>query len=206
MIIEQTTPPDEADVLNLVSVADVKAQENIVHSAHDARITQNIKSAYAFLDGKDGWLNRSILTQEWKLWLPSFSNRTELRLGPVQSVDAFEYIDTDGDPQTVDVDTYEVITESYVPYVCKISGQSWPTTISREKAVSITYTAGFGDADTIPFPQVQKLKQAILFLAVHLYRHPSPTYAEPRNINVNRNVNFTLDHLIGFLRMPPDYS
>lgn len=206
MDIIQNTAPDEADVLNLVSVADLKANERISHSQHDSTLLPDaIKSAYAFLDGRYGWLNRSILTQKWSIWLPRFQNEIELKFGPVSAVDSITYFDEDGVEQTLSTSLYEVITGEITGHVIKAANTVWPTLDERRRAVKITYTAGFGDADTIPFPINHSIKKAITLLASHFYRNPSATYAEPRTIVVNRVIEYGLKEFVGFLRVPPDH-
>lgn len=207
MDIVLSTPPDEADVLNLVSVADLKVNERISHTQHDATLLpDSIKAAYAFLDGRYGWLNRSILTQSWTMWFPRFQQVTELKYGPVQSVTAVKYFDADGVEQTLSATAYEVTTGDVTGHVYKKSDTIWPVIDTRQRAVSVEYVAGFGDAADIPFPVKQNLKKAILLMASHYYRNPSATYAEPRTLAVNRKIEYGLESLIGFLRVPPDYS
>lgn len=207
MDIVLSTPPDEADVLNLVSVADLKVNERISHTQHDATLLpDSIKAAYAFLDGRYGWLNRSILTQSWTMWFPRFQQVTELKYGPVQSVTSVKYFDADGVEQTLSATAYEVTTGDVTGHVYKKSDTIWPVIDTRQRAVSVEYVAGFGDAADIPFPVKQNLKKAILLMASHYYRNPSATYAEPRTLAVNRKIEYGLESLIGFLRVPPDYS
>lgn len=207
MDLELTTPPVEADVLDLVTVASLKVNERMTHTQHDNDLLPDcIKQAYAMLDGQYGWLNRSILTQTWTLYLDSFCDIVELPKGPVQSVTSIKYYDADGVLQTLAATQYELQKGKFVPTVTKAYGVTWPTLDTRKRAVEIKYVAGFGDPDTIPFPIKAKLQKAIIFLASHYYRNPSATYAEPRVVVVNRRVEMALDHLVGFLRIPPDYS
>lgn len=206
MDIVLNTAPDEDDVLSLLSVADFKANERLTHTAHDATvIPEVIKNAYAFLDGQYGWLNRSILTQKWDLWLPSFFNSVELPYGPVSAVDSIKYYDTNDVLQTLAATNYEVITDNTVSSVVKAYNVTWPTLDERKRAVQITYTAGWGTSDTIPFPVKSAIRRAMLLLASHFYRNPSATYGEPRAVVVNRKVEYGLESLIGFLRRPPDH-
>lgn len=200
------TAPDEADILNLVPLADLKANERIFHAMQDALLTRCIKSAYAFLDGRDAWLNRAILTQAYKLYLPKFCDTINLPLPPLISVDAVKYVDTDGVEQTLATSVYEVSTDDGMGKISRVSGEQWPATKVMNRAVTIEFTAGFGDAADIAFPAKERLRQAIIFLASHFYRNPAPTFAEPRTVAVDREVKYGLEHLIGFMRVPPDHS
>lgn len=207
MDIELVTPPDEAKVLELVTVAQVKANERVTHTAHDLTLfPDSIKQAYAFLDGRGAWLNRSILTQTWRLWLPRLCNEIELPLGPVQSVTSVQYFDRAAAQQTLAADQYEVQPGEFVATLSKAVGATYPSTHGRKRAVSITYEAGFGDPDSIQFPLKARLQKAIILLASHFYRNPAATYAEPRTIAVNRTVQFGLEDAIGMLKVPNDHS
>lgn len=207
MDLELVTPPDEVDVLALVTVAQLKVNERITHTAHDGTLLPDcIKQAYAFLDGRGAWLNRSILTQTWRLWLPRLCNEIELPLGPVQSVTSIQYYDRDAVLQTLAADQYEVQKDEFVAKVSKGYEITYPSTHGRKRAVSITYVAGFGAAAAIQFPVKARLQKAIILLASHFYRNPAATYAEPRTIAVNRTVQYGLEQLVGFLRVPPDHS
>lgn len=45
--------------------------------------------------------------------------------------------------------------------------QVWPGSYHREDAVSVTYVAGYGNADAVPAP----IKAAILLIVGHLYEN-----------------------------------
>lgn len=207
MDIEQITPPSESDVLSICSVNDFKANERLTHTVHDADLIPDvIKQAYAALDGRHGWLNRSILPQGWRLWLPGFQSVTELPYGPVSAIDSVKYYDAAGTLQTLSASAYEVGTGAMVPVLTRASDASWPSVDQRARAVQINYTAGFGAPDVMDFRVKQSLKRAILLLASHYYRNPAATYGEPRAVLVNREVSFGLKHLVGFLRIPSEHK
>lgn len=205
MDIEAITAPTDSEVLALLSVAEFKRNERIFDAHTDDLIEACIKGAYAFLDGQYGWLNRSILTREWKLWLPCLPTSIELPLGPILSVESIKYFDTDGVLQTLDASTYEVLTGEFIGRICMLPYETLPAGISkRNRAVSISYTAGFGDAETIDFSIKHALKQSMTLLASHFYRNPSATFADPRQSKVSRQIQYGIDEFVGFLRIPSD--
>jgi len=201
MDIELTSPPDEDSVLELLTLTELKLNEHISFTEDDDRLEECIKGAYAYLDGRYGWLNRSLLPQTWTIHYPSLVDGMELPYGPVTSVDSITYFDSTNTQQTLASTEYDVDIGSIVPKVCKAYGVTWPQTYSRNRAVSITYTAGFGNIDTMDFPVRTAIKRTMMLLASHFYRNPSWTYAEPRLVAVNR-VTHGVEHLIGFLRIP----
>lgn len=208
MDIELKTPPVENDILTLLSVAQMKENERISHSVHDDMISDHIKMAYAVLDGREGWLNRSILTQTWILYLDGWWRREiELPFGPLQSVTAVKYFDEDDVEQTLASDQYEVRKNKFVPSISKAYGVTWPTLGTVARRVSIEYVAGWGDnAAAIPISTRFKIRRALTLLASHIYRNPAATYAEPRTVAVNRTIQYGLDQTVGQLRIPPDHD
>ena len=46
--------------------------------------------------------------------------------------------------QTVDPQSYQLLTDVLGPVVCPVPGASWPATATRPDAVAIEYSAGFG--------------------------------------------------------------
>lgn len=206
MDIVLTTPPTEDDVLSLLPLAKLKQNERITHAYDDDLLTDCIKRAYTALDGRFGWLNRSILTQTYTLYLSNFSRVMELPYGPVQSVTSIKYYDGDEVLQTLAASNYEVQTGEFVCKITKDYEATWPTLDERQRAIEILYVAGFGDPDTMDWPIKTAIQDAMILLASHRYRNPAATYAEPRTIAVNRTVQYGLEQKIGHLRVPPDYS
>jgi len=78
---------------------------------------------------------------------------------PLQSVTSVTYIDTDGQPQTLNPDQYQVDTPT--GYLMPAYQMTWPGVRESFGAVKIEYVAGFGDADdAVP----QAIKEAIMFI------------------------------------------
>lgn len=133
----------------------------------DDLIEALITAARQHLDGKDGWLNRALITQTWELVMDTFpSAEIRIPLPPLQSVSAIYYDDENGDQQTVSSADYRVDTVSEPGWIVPVSGFSWPTTLDAINAVRVRFVAGYGvNASDVPFP----IKAAIKIMLGHLY-------------------------------------
>lgn len=216
MNLEALSHPTDAEILALVSVAEIKENLRILHSREDDRIRRAILDAYSFLSGRSGWFNRTILTQTWRLWLPGFQNlhwsigdtgvlvetwsgtdRIELPLPPLQSVDSVRYYDEDGDLNTlyepaasapVTTSVFRVNTTALFGTLYLANLQVWPNTLSKsDQAVEVIYTAGYGTAAEIK-AQERGICRTLAVLAADYYQNPTDTFVEPRAIQVNRKV------------------
>lgn len=168
MDLVRTAEP-EADVLEL---ADVKMHLRVDEdddAAQDDLIEALIAAATDYLDGYSGVLGRCLISQTWKLrfdyCFPSW--RIPLPLAPLISVDAIEYVDAEGVTQTLSPSVYQVI-DGPAAAVQPAYGQAWPAPRSQARAVTITFTAGYGaTADKVPAP----LRAAMKLLVAHLFEH-----------------------------------
>ena len=112
-------------------------------------------------------LNRRLLTETKTQYFDAFANEMELKKPPLQSVTGISYVDTDGDDQDLDEDTYDVDI-NVEPRVIRLAyDQSWPDIRNTPNAVTVTYVAGYGDATDVP----DSIKQMILMLVAHWYEN-----------------------------------
>lgn len=112
----------------------------------DALVSSLIKAARQHIDGKDGWLNRALITQTWELVMDKFpSNEIRIPLPPLQSVTSIKYDDVDGVEQTIDSSDYIVDSDSEPGWIVPVSDTPWPSTMDTIKAVRIRFVAGYGD-------------------------------------------------------------
>lgn len=146
---------------DVVTLAEAKAHLRVDGSDEDALISGLVRAATAHLDGAKGVLGRCLLTQRWAVSWPEFSDELRLPLAPVASVQAVKYVDVDGVSRTADASSYvAAITDGAV-----IQSADWPATDERPGAVTVEFTAGYGNAAAVPHP----IKQAILLLVGHWY-------------------------------------
>lgn len=138
-----------------VTLDEVKAHLHIDSSDEDEGLEQLIGACTAKLDGRDGFLGRCLMTQTWKLILDRFPDEIAVPLPPCQSVDSITYIDAAGGTQTLDPAVYQVggIGSPDGARIVRAGGMSWPAVKNMLEAVTVTFTAGYGDAaEDVPQP------------------------------------------------------
>jgi uncharacterized phiE125 gp8 family phage protein len=149
--LTRTVAPAEA----LITLADARLQCRVDTwgsppvNEEDPLLLPYIQGATEELDGIDGWLNRALVTQTWRLTLNCFPGRPiKLPLPPLQSVTSVVYDAPDGTATTLDAAEYRVITVTDPGMVEAVT--SWPSIKDQLGAVRITYVAGYGDAEDVP--------------------------------------------------------
>jgi len=144
-----------------VSLEDVRLHLRIDHTDEDPVLQAYIDAATAYLDGPQGILGKSIVSQTWRQDYAAFTSPLLLPLQPVQSVSEITYYDSANAVQTLAPATYALIANAYGgPQVVLATGQSWPPSYVRDDAVSVTFLAGYGDPLLCPAP----VRQAMLLL------------------------------------------
>lgn len=226
MDLTQITRPDAAQILLITPLATMKKHLRINYTAEDDLIERYIRQAYAYFDGRHGWLNRSILTQTWKLTLPGFVSRyatsdtdsnptygwkatssIELPLPPLQSVTHVKYW-SDGVLTTLATDQYSVINSGLMGRIVRAHGATWPTAPvvdTREDAIEIQFVAGFGAAADVLL-DAAGIEDAIYLLAADRFRNREDTYAEPRLVAVNRKLINGIEKKAGRYRVMNSYA
>lgn len=84
---------------------------------------------------------------------------------PVQEVSGIQYVDSDGNAQTLSTDVYSVNTNGLFTSISLKSGQSWPSLSTQAAAVTVNYIAGWDDVDAIP----ANLKMAVQLFMTDYY-------------------------------------
>jgi len=140
------------------------------------RVTEESDYTYlaALNDRAVRWVERrtqrQLLTATWKLSLDAFPAEIQLRKLPVASVTSVQYVDLDGDTQTLSASYYQTDYKSQdrPGRIMPAYGYSWPNTRSSiYNAVTVTFTAGYGTASDVP----ETIKHAIMMLVGHWYDH-----------------------------------
>lgn len=200
------TRPTEAEILNIVSVADMKLNMRVTNSAEDDVFKACILAAYDWLAGPEvGWLNRTLIDTEYlgvlpgwvgqkttsvngvptKEWVPT--SVIELPLPPLKSVESVKYM-LDGVQTTLGTDQYGVSLKSLLGRVYRLDGITWPTGMDiGPETVEIAFTCGYGDGAAVK-AKCPGIVQAIKLLAGDAFRNREDTYAEPRLVAVNRQI------------------
>jgi uncharacterized phiE125 gp8 family phage protein len=174
MLLKRTAAP----AAEPVSTSDAKAHLRITHATEDTLVARLVKAAREHVEDRTG---RALVTQTWKMWLRAFprSGAIELPRPPLVSVTSITYLDADGASQTLSSDAYAVYPEGFKGRVKLKAGESWPATAEDEKAVEITFEAGYGDAAAVP----AAVTSAMLLLVEHLYHNRGETGDGPITVN-----------------------
>jgi uncharacterized phiE125 gp8 family phage protein len=118
----------------------------------------------AATDYCERYTGRPLITQEW-IYIGGFSRMTSLKPN-LLSVESIEYIDQDGQKQTLSPDDYYVnIYENVGEVQLLVSAPS--VDAQHPQPVTINFTSGYGDADDVP----TSIKQCILLLVAHWFRN-----------------------------------
>lgn len=139
------TPP----AVTPVSLAEAKEHLRVEHDLDDAYITSCIAAAVARIDGRNGWLRRSLINRTYQLFLPWFpvARCIPLPLPPLNSVSSIKYQDENDVEQTFSSGSYQVVKNEDEGYIYLKTGESWPgNTFERPDAVKIEFVAGYGAA------------------------------------------------------------
>lgn len=156
-----------APTVSPISLAEAKAQMRVEGSDDDTIIQRLIDAAISFVDVQ-GALGRAMITQTWGQWLSPNPGTVLLMLGPVQSVSAIKYYDTDGALQTATLADFDVFGTPNRITVSPKSGKAWPTTQTRDDAIKIEYVVGYGSASAnVP----QTVRHALMMLVAHWYEN-----------------------------------
>jgi uncharacterized phiE125 gp8 family phage protein len=120
----------------------------------------------------ENWISRVLITQTWTLYLDAFPYEIELRLPPIQSVNALQYIDVNGVTQTLDPSLYQVDLQTEPARIRAAYNQVWPIfRIGIVNPIWVSFTAGYGTTGaSVP----AKINQAIMRLVAVRYRNREP--------------------------------
>lgn len=149
------------------TLAEAKQHLRVDDTAEDAYIDTLISAVTKHVQG---YIGRTLIstTYTWKLdRFPRSQNLTFPR-PPLQSIASIAYINQDGDSTTWGSTYYNLDTVSHPARLEPAYSESWPITRAQNNAVTVTYTAGYGDeAEDVPVD----IRQGMLFLLGHLYEN-----------------------------------
>lgn len=159
--LDVITPPASEPV----TVAEAKAHSRILNALEDSYVEGLIVAARQLCEH---WEQRTYMPTTFLLTLDHFPYVIKVPRPPLRAVVSIEYVDGNGDPQTLVEDTdYLVVTRSTPGRITPVYGRCWPSTRCQPGAVSVTFTAGYDDAASVP----AATRHAIKMQAAHLYEH-----------------------------------
>jgi uncharacterized phiE125 gp8 family phage protein len=127
-----------------VSLEEMKLHLRVDTADDDGLIAGLIRAAVQNLDGRDGWLGRSLVTQTWELVLDCFpAHEIKIPLPPLQSITSLKYDDVNGDEQTLSTSAYTVDNYSRIGWIIPVTGTPWPATFRGVNAVRIRFVSGY---------------------------------------------------------------
>lgn len=167
----------------------VKDQLRITHTAQDSYITSLIKAATAYANDFTGrQLNYATLQAFAQYNEKDFYN---IDRGPVGAISNIEYLNTSG--ALVEIPAHTVSVKGYTIFKYQFSAVIYiddefefaDVDTTREDAIRITYTAGYGGAHegNVPFPET--VKNAVAMKAARMYTNPDDQVDEKYSISDN---------------------
>lgn len=146
MILQVTTAPAEEPV----TLEEIKAHLKVDVDSEDDLLTMYLAAARQLCELE---ARRAFVTQTLQLKLEGWPWGEEIHLPrpPLQSVTGVVYVDTDGNSHTMSASEYTVDTASEPGRIILAYGAGWPGASLRPgPAITITYVAGYGDAEDVP--------------------------------------------------------
>jgi uncharacterized phiE125 gp8 family phage protein len=132
MILTQTTPP----AYRPLTLDQVKLHCRVIGTAEDTVLGVYLDAAVGACEHE---LGRSIMAQGWRATLDTFPRAVRLPKPTIQSINGITYWDTEGDPQSLDLDFYELTGDT----LGLVHGATLPALWRGAGVVQINYTAGY---------------------------------------------------------------
>ena len=108
-----------------------------------------------------------LITATWELTIDNAFPADEILLDkpPIGSVSSVQYVDEDGATQTLAASKYTVSKGHVKTRIVPAWSETWPLTRLIVDAVTVTFTAGYADAKSVP----EIIKQGMRLLVGHWY-------------------------------------
>jgi uncharacterized phiE125 gp8 family phage protein len=152
-----------------VTVDELRAHLRMSVKTHDSDLSDYITTARQVIE--EAYLSKALIDQAVVEYFDTFADGMELRWAPVDSVTSVQYLDTDGDSQTLAATVYELGDVLGQGVVRLKYDQVFPSIRAHADVVWITYTAGYGAKADVP----KAIRRAILLYAGSLHTGVLPT-------------------------------
>lgn len=178
-----------APTLTAITLAEAKDHLRVTSNDDDTYITALIKVA---TDMVEQITRRTLMDTTYELFLDAFPPYIDLATGPVRSVVKIDYIDPDGNTQTLATANYKTDLKAEPARIYVANGKSFPTLSNEPNAVTVEFIAGYANEAAVP----SAIKQAMLLIVGRYY--------ETRQDVTDRQykeVPKTVEHLLGPYRL-----
>lgn len=168
LTLTQYLAEDESQPEEPITLQEAKLHLKVEHNEEDSLIAGLVKAAREHCET---FCSRRLVTTTFKLYLDEFPDCIRLPRPPAIAVTSITYVDSAGATQTLSSSLYQVDLVSEPARVEPAYGQSWPSTRCKLNAITVMYTAGYGDRGDVP----QAFKQAIkLHVSGAYYNRDNP--------------------------------
>lgn len=147
-----------------VSLERVKAHCRVDHSDEDDLLTDMIGAVTEHLDGWAGVLRRCLVSQTWSVSSDAFADQLRLPF-PALSLESITYLDPAGVEQTLAPGNFILRRDTLGSFVDRAVSAILPAVGAERQAVTVTFEAGYGEADAIP----KAVQSAMLLMIGDLY-------------------------------------
>ena len=165
----------------LIPLPEMREFARVSGTEQDGELENALAAAVDFAEGAKGYL-LALWRRPWIWSLPCFPSgrdAVDLRMGPVASVDAIQYVaPDDSSHQTLTADKYYLAQPGLV-----CPKESWPAVdLETTSPVKVTFTAGYADsnAETPVAALPRSLRQAVKILALAFWEDRSGDAMVPR--------------------------
>ena len=148
----------------MITLEEAKDHLRVEGDFEDALILSLIQAAYKHAENKT---RRTLIDREETLILDRLPIRgmgIELPFNPVQEILAFDYIDPDGNPESIDLLTLRLDKRTLYPMLMPQFGTEWPQVIGEPESITIRLRIGYEETPA-------DIRQALLLLISHFYEH-----------------------------------
>ena len=141
-----------------VSPDAAKLHQRISISTDDELIKIQLAAAASWCEKYEG---QSYMMKSFKGYLDHFPNEIIMPYPPLVTVSSIQYVDSNGDTQTLASSVYTVDADSFPARIYLAYGQSWPVTQGIPKAVTITFTTGYSTTFTAAASDIVTVGNAV---------------------------------------------
>lgn len=157
MFLRRTSGPGTLPI----ALADAKEHLRVTGSDEDPVITRLIRIACEMVGEMSG---RVLASETWEAAYATVCGDLVLPKNPVQAVTGIAYYDPSDVQQAAILADFYVFKDDDRCVIRPKAGKSWPRTIAREDAITVTFTAGYSGVPNA-------LVSAALLTIGHLYEH-----------------------------------